>query len=164
MKYFVLCFGGQREAVCTALFQIAPSKPKRIWTLPPSLERSLEYQEVYIDLEQAIHLVLTDKVKSVQFDGEFSGEIYIGSINGPRFAGDQNEYWFGYLEGRDGSEIDGFEFLLQFDGLEFVGLFADDSPEFGNARISEETFPWDDERLIAGAVRGGNGQWHVRRS
>lgn len=162
MTNLILDFGGQREAVCAALQEVVRGQPIRILVLPKVREDELAYQAFDAELNEAMMSFANGTVSSVQVHGE-GASTFVGGVYCPRFAGGALEDWSGYVEGL---AIDGanFDELRTINGLSYVALSIEESPDFDFARVTSETFPWSDWRLVAGAVRADDGQWSIRRN
>jgi hypothetical protein len=162
MTGLILDFGGQRNAVCAALQAVVRGRAVRILVLPKAQENELAYQGFDAGLNDALESFASGNVISVQVHGEGSGAL-IGGVYGPRFAGGVLEAWSGSVEGFAVEHTD-FDELRSIEGLSYVALSIEESPEFDVPHVTKETFPWSDWRLVAGAVRAEDGQWCIRRN
>jgi hypothetical protein len=158
----ILDFGGQKDAVCAALQEVVRGRPIRILVLPKAQENELAYQAFDAGLKDALESFANGNVCSVQVHGD-GASTFVGGVYGPRFAGGVLEDWSGSVEGL-AIEPANFDELRSIDGLSYVALSLEESPDFDLPHVTNETFPWSDWHLVAGAVRADNGQWSIRRN
>lgn len=159
----VLFFGGQKEAVCAALRQCVGEREVRILVLPKTQETSFEYQSFDTGLDDAL-AELGDTFGWVLVHGENSNS-YVGGAVRPRFGGAVSEDWTGYAEGSEEEiHLSDFETLLTVEGLSYVGISLDESPDFNVPHVTAATFPWDHWLLLAGAARDEVGEWIIRQN
>ncbi len=159
MTSFVLNFGGDREATFAALLMVV-GEPARIFVLPKEQEDALVYREFDGSLIEALELSRRGATSSVQVTGTAPVDL-VASVFRPAFAGGTLAVWSGYGEGTEVGESS-FTRLHKVDGLSYIALSLEDSPDFESSQITDENFPWSDWRLIAGAVRDRTGQWLTR--
>jgi hypothetical protein len=148
--------------VCAALHGIVRSRPIRILVLPDAQENELAYQALDGCLNDALESFVNGKVRSVQFFGDEFSKFFGGAFC-PRFSGETLEDWSGYVEGLT-VEDTSFDELRSIDGLSYIALSIEESPDFDFPQVTNETFPWSDWRLVAGAVLAEDGQWLVRHT
>lgn len=160
MSNLILDFGGQRDAVCAALQAVVRGQAIRILVLPKAQEKELAYQAFGAELKDALQSFANGSISSVQVHGEGAG-TFVGGVYGPRFSGGVLEDWSGAVEGAEPAT---FDELRSIDGLSYVALSIEESPDFDFPHVTNETFPWSDWRLVAGAVRAGDGEWSIRRN
>jgi hypothetical protein len=158
----ILSFGGRGEAVCAALHWIVRGRPIRILVLHEAQEHELDYQAFDAGLNDALESFVNGNVRSVQFFGDESRKLFGGAFC-PRFSGGALEDWSGYVEGLT-IEDTSFDELRSIDGLSYVALSIEESPDLDFPHVTNETFPWSDWRLVAGAVLAEDGQWSVRHT
>lgn len=159
----VLEFGGMsKEAVMAALRRIVSEQPVKIFVLPAANEESLDYQEFGGTLEAALRTLAEGRNGSVQVQSTEEGLLCAG-IYRPAFANSQLEDWSASAEGRNFDAESAFDEMQSINGLTYVALFYEDSPDFNTDHITARTFPWADSRLLAGAVSTEDGEWLVRR-
>jgi len=125
-------------------------------------ENELAYQAFDAGLNEALESFANGSVSSVQVHGEGIG-TFVGGVYGPGFAGGVLEDWSGSVEGL-AIEHTNFDELQSIDGLSYIALSIEESPDFDVPHVTKETFPWSDWRLVGGAVREEDGQWSIRRN
>jgi hypothetical protein len=159
----VLDFGGVlRNAVYAAFRGIVARHECKIMVLPIADELDLMYREFRGTLDEALGLVADGRCGSVQVEGCGAVPILAGLYR-PRFAEQPLADWSASAEGLGVNAEAAFEELQRMDGLAYIALSNEESPEFGAEHVTLETFPWADWRLVAGAVRAKGGEWIVRR-
>lgn len=161
MTNLVLDFGSdESEPVFRALLLVLAESSYKILVLSPEEEAAQAYREYSGTLDMALSSLRERELSSVQIRG---GGVIAG-VCCPKFADGVLEDWSAWVEGVGAKAELGFDRLLRIDGLKFVCVSVDDSPEFNSKHITKETFPWSYWRLVVAAVRCSDGAWHVERS
>lgn len=164
MTGVVLDFGGPvREAVYVAFCRVSARYDFKIFVLPTTKEQDLTYREFNGSLKEALASISDGSCSSVQVEGRETSPVIAGLYR-PSFAGNLLADWSASAEALGSNAEALFEELQSVDGLGYIALFKEESADFDTERLTEETFPWSDWRLIAGAVRASDGEWIVRRS
>ena len=109
----------------------------------------------------ALSSVVAGANTSIEIDAQDEPTLYAGFWS-PSSQQTRLVEWSAWVEGGglDGEEA--FAQLQTVDGLSWIALSWEDSPDFEFEHITEGTFPWGDWRLQQGAVRDENGEWIVR--
>ena len=150
-----------REPVYAAFRRVVEPQPGKILILPTEEEMELTYQKFCGSLEEALACVSDENCSSVQV--EFGENLPIlAGLYRPHFAGSSLADWSASAEGLRSSAEAIFKDLQRVEGLGYIALFSEESADLIVDHVTEETFPWSDWHLIAGAVRATNGEWIVR--
>lgn len=161
----VIDFGGSsKKGVTDAFRSVVADSTFRIFVLPTSREDALDYEAFDGCLDDALKTFGEGRHCSVQIQGT-QGSTLLGGIYRPCFANGELADWSGSVEGLDEDAAErAFLELQSAEGIGYVALGGDESPDFLAEHITVDTFPWRDWRLLAGAVRNEDGQWTVRQS
>lgn len=158
----VLDFGGtSRSAVFEAFRQVSSGRRLRVFVLPRANEAEYSYIRFEGTLDEALDSLVDGRNSSVQVEA-VDGGLHVVTIYPPQFLGDPLQEWSGNVECSD-NVIPMFDRLQKIDGLGYVALSKEDSPDFVTEHVTDVTFPWEDWRLKTGAVRGSDGKWVRRR-
>jgi hypothetical protein len=155
----VLDFGGRMEGVFGVALEVL-GRSARVLILPKGCESEMVYDESSAEVGEALEAMASGNASSVQMHGDDT-RPFVASLYCPRFAGDLLADWSGSIEGLDRMEAT-FEQLQGVEGLRYIALSVEESPDFETQHVTQKTFPWEDWRLVAGAVRGDDGPWLVR--
>lgn len=161
MRGVVVEFGGALASAVVGMLQLSlGSDSGRIWVLPFADQENLNYEPFEDSFEGVLLGVARGQYSSVQLQCN-RGSVGMAAIYCPHFAGSPLAEWSGSLEGERRYCRELFQRGQAVVGLDFVALFAEESPAFEMDWVTEETFPWADWRLISGAVRQSDGGWYV---
>jgi len=159
----ILEFGGRSmEPAFIAFRRVAEDQSFKILLLTSAEEHELRFREFCGSLEKALVKLAEGCASSIQLEG-FGESPFLAGLYRPCFGGQILRDWSASAEGGNLRIGIVFEELQSIDGLEYIAIFKDESPEFDSYHITEKTFPWSDWRLVAGAVRR-NKEWIVRGS
>ncbi|WP_035352972.1 hypothetical protein [Edaphobacter aggregans] len=88
-----------------------------------------------------------------------TGEIRYGLITCPHFNGQNLSRWMGTIEisSLDWQTI--WEQILASPNLELACAAVDEGIELTDETIAQDSFPWSDPSLLAGAIRSVDGTW-----
>lgn len=159
----VLTFGGpSRAAAVEAFRRVVTDGVAKVLVLPATCEESMAYEEFRGGLDAAVFALETGQYSSVQVEGSKAGSLLAG-IYCPHFARGRLADWLAWVEGESLDAGAALESVLAVDGVTYVAISREESPDFDVDRITEQTFPWGDWRLSVGGVRTAGGSWLIRR-
>lgn len=122
---------------------------------------SLEYEEVGGSIHEVKEDLLDNGLCSVQLL-QSRPERLLASLYGPSFYEEASRQWRCILEGSESRVVTLYEKCKVAAGLTFASISIDEQPELGGEPLTENSFPWDDWRLIRAAVRSTDGGWEER--
>ena len=104
------------------------------------------------------------EITSVIFRTNTEGVRY-GLILEPHFNGQDLSLWMGTIELTTENWRNYWDRLLEFDGLAFVCVSAEEGVELNDQNLTVASFPWDVWPLLIAAVRGSaekGSDWVIR--
>jgi hypothetical protein len=119
---------------------------------------SLQCEPTQQGLDWAAHQFSRGELTSFRLHPQNSGIRYALLI-GPDFGGDKRPGYMGTIEYTRADYHHIWSGLLEVDGLRLVCLGYEEGVEFTGEQLTAETFPWDDQFLVIGAVRSRVGDW-----
>lgn len=149
-----------RGTLATALADVGYT----VEVLPVQYTTSLEYHQAETNLEQVYANAIGGEISSVRFRSEGT-HLTWALLFAPSFGPDRARPWTGVVELRHADYRPLFDELLEEKGLDFLIVSQEETLDLEPDSLDPSTFPWNDPRIIAAAVRKSSGaarEWLVR--
>jgi hypothetical protein len=158
---FVLEMGARDPKSVVNLVRNLIPHIERIEILWNKHEQGCEFETFGSNVETAIVELKDDKALALQLRPAKGASIDLCLLCSPRFSGLASRLWYASIDGITDPERFRVEGLRTM-GMEFISLSIEDSLDLDHlTEITDETFPWQDWRLVEAAV-GDPGQVPVR--
>ncbi len=152
---FILDFGAQDIKPIMDALQALIGQVRVEVELPSSASRIDDYSPSGLTLAQATEELASGRSHSILISSSEEETDFFALVFSPQRVGASNLWWHGLFEFKAEYSRQLFDTVRQAPGINFVSLSMEDSidlPE--NAHVTEETFPWDDWRLVEAVVAG----------
>jgi hypothetical protein len=128
--------------------------------LPRESSESLEYSDTSDSVERVWSRLKDAEIVSVRLRPDTKSEAF-AIIYSPQFNDHCHDYWYAAFECACGGRSPPLDPLLEPE-LDFVSISVEEGVELPQGRVTAATFPWEDWRLVVGAVRDEEGEWVIR--
>ena len=161
MAQMVFEFGCEEiDPVIRAIKVSIDSSRYRLMTMSTDTSESLDSED---SLEEASTKAKAGLLSSITLYPDHS-RIRYALILRPFYAGGFRTGWMGTIEliTKDYQPL--WNLLLRVPELRFVCLGFEEGVDMSDQQnISANTFPWNDDFLVLGAVRNHTSKWHIQR-
>jgi hypothetical protein len=147
--------------VVEAIRRVIESQPYAIECVPKGSDTTQPTADTLISATARLE---RGEISSLTVRTLQKGPIRYALVLSPFLFGEDRSFYLGTIEYLEGNYAPIWDLILGTAGLTVAALGYEEGVDFGDANLSEETFPWDRWPLVIGALRypSGTGTWITR--
>jgi hypothetical protein len=133
-----------------------------ILTLHHAEVETLNFRQIECKLSSTLPDLISQKISAVLINSADS--IRYGLITCPKFNGQELSQWMGTIEVTTDIWRPLWNNLLKHNFLNVVCVGLEEGINLTDTIMNATTFPWQDLRLLVGAIRQADGSWDKREN